>query len=392
MLLDLGARRDEVASITRQKNGRKIIQFVDVDGKRKSVRLGKVSLDHAETVRTHIEHLVAARLMSEPVSNRTALWFKEISDELKRRISATGIIASVATRETRLGRFVDYYIENRTKVKESTKTTWKRTKKHLLEFFGEDRDVTTVTAGDAKDFRNYLVRRGMAENTIRRTTGIAKQFFEDCLDREMIARNPFKHRDLPTSTSGNTDRMHFVKPDVIKRVIDACSNHDWRLVVALCRFGGLRCPSEVHALKWPDVDWQDRRIRVTSPKTERYKGQESRTIPLFPELEPYLAESFELAEVGADHVVAIRTQNMRTTMEKIIQRAKVKPWPRLFQNLRSSRQTELEEQFPSHVVCAWLGNSPRVAHQHYLQVTDDHFEKAVQKAVHQTGPEQQIQS
>jgi len=40
-------------------------------------------------------------------------------------------------------------------------------------------------------------------------------------------------------------------------------------------------------------------------------------------------------------------------------------------NLRSSPQTELAEIFPSHVVCAWLGNSEDVAKKHYYyHVTD----------------------
>ena len=64
-------------------------------------------------------------------------------------------------------------------------------------------------------------------------------------------------------------------------------------------------------------------------------------------------------------------------MERIIKRAGVKPWPKLFHNLRSTRQTELTEKFPSHVVCAWLGNSRAVAQDHYLQVTDAHFAQAV---------------
>jgi len=51
-------------------------------------------------------------------------------------------------------------------------------------------------------------------------------------------------------------------------------------------------------------------------------------------------------------------------------------WPKLFQNLRASRQTELEESFPTHVVCSWMGNSPKVAREHYLQTTEDHFKKA----------------
>lgn len=46
-------------------------------------------------------------------------------------------------------------------------------------------------------------------------------------------------------------------------------------------------------------------------------------------------------------------------------------------NQRSSRQTELENEFPTHVVCKWLGNRPQIAHRHYLKVTEAHFEQAL---------------
>ena len=49
--------------------------------------------------------------------------------------------------------------------------------------------------------------------------------------------------------------------------------------------------------------------------------------------------------------------------------------------MRSSRETELAETFPTHVVCAWIGNSEPIAAKHYLQVTDDHFAQAVQNPV-----------
>src|ERR1700722_3759277 len=73
--------------------------------------------------------------------------------------------------------------------------------------------------------------------------------------------------------------------------------------------------------------------------------------------------------------------NLRTQFTKIVERAGLDPWPKIFHNLRASRQTELEDLFPSHVVCAWIGNSPRIARKHYLQVTESHFEKAVQNPV-----------
>src|SRR5438046_9388898 len=79
-------------------------------------------------------------------------------------------------------------------------------------------------------------------------------------------------------------------------------------------------------------------------------------------------------------------------MERIIKRAGVKPWPKLFHNLRSTRQTELTEKFPSHVVCAWLGNSRAVAQDHYLQVTDAHFVQAVKEPSEKAAqnPAQQV--
>ena len=40
--------------------------------------------------------------------------------------------------------------------------------------------------------------------------------------------------------------------------------------------------------------------------------------------------------------------------------------------------------YPVHVICAWLGNSPKLAAKHCLQVTEGHFAQAVQEAVQKT--------
>jgi hypothetical protein len=68
--------------------------------------------------------------------------------------------------------------------------------------------------------------------------------------------------------------------------------------------------------------------------------------------------------------------NLRPQMLRIMRRAGVEPWQRLFHNLRASRQTELADQFPSHVVADWLGNSQAIADRHYLQTTEAHFRRA----------------
>jgi hypothetical protein len=64
-------------------------------------------------------------------------------------------------------------------------------------------------------------------------------------------------------------------------------------------------------------------------------------------------------------------------------RAGLQRWRMFFQNLRSTRETELADDFPMHVVCQWIGNSQPIAAKHYLQVTDDHFTRAVRNPVQQ---------
>ncbi len=70
--------------------------------------------------------------------------------------------------------------------------------------------------------------------------------------------------------------------------------------------------------------------------------------------------------------------NLRTQLLRIVRRAGVEPWERLFHNLRASRETELAKEYPIHVVTAWLGNTPSIAMNHYLQVTVDDYTKALQ--------------
>ena len=117
-------------------------------------------------------------------------------------------------------------------------------------------------------------------------------------------------------------------------------------------------------------------MTVRSPKTEHHEGRESRQVPIFPELLPHLEEAFELADEGDEFVITrYRSQdaNLRTQLQKIIRRAGLEVWQKPWQNLRSSRETELVETFPVHVAAAWLGNTEAVVNKHCLHVTDAHF-------------------
>jgi hypothetical protein len=68
-----------------------------------------------------------------------------------------------------------------------------------------------------------------------------------------------------------------------------------------------------------------------------------------------------------------KNANLRGDMTRMLRRAGVYGWPRLFYSMRASGQTELQREFPLQLFRSWLGNSPRIAQQSYLLVTEDDF-------------------
>ena len=380
-----------MASISHdKKTGRRTIQFKAADGSRKSIRLGKVPQKTAQAIRTQIEFLVAAKGNGTAMPPQTVEWLKTIDETLYQRLSAVGLID--ARKSALLDEYMAAYIQRRVDAKSGTKLKWRATEKQLNAFFGAGRDLRTITAGDADAFRLMLmdtdtIRGGkMQPNTVAKHIKVARLFFNAAIRDEVISKNPFTGVD--SGERKNPQREYFVTREETQKCIEAAPDSQWRLIIALARYGGLRTPSEMVRLRWEDILWDSERMIVTSPKTERHEGGESRVVPLFPELRKYLDEADEIAPERTEFVITRyrdTDSNMRTTFQKIIKRAGLTPWPKLMQNLRSSRQTELEETFPSHVVCKWMGNSIKVAQKHYLQTTESHFSKAVQNPVQQAA-------
>src|SRR6516164_7776471 len=376
-----------MASIANDPGGRRRILFVAPDESRKTIRLGKCDRKSAEGISRHVEALLAARIGGQPMPRDTAAWLAGIGAALKGKLAAVGLVE--APKRAALGEFLRSYILSRPDVKPATLEVWQQPCRNLIAFFGDDKPLRSITAGDCDQFKAWLLTQDLAPATVAKRLSFARTFLHVARKHKLIDENPFAEVKIPTANV--SARQRFIDRDKVQRLLDK-ANPIWRIIIALCRFGGLRCPSEVLSLEWRHVDWERNRITVPSPKTDRYDGKESRTIPLFAELRPFLEEAFELAKPGQIHVVGgehlakaqgrngWRNCNLRTTFEKLVRRAGLEPWPRLFHNLRSSRETELLESFPVHVVALWMGHDAKVSLKHYAQTTDEHFDRAASGA------------
>jgi hypothetical protein len=169
-----------MASISREANGRRTIQVVCPDGKRRSVRLGKVSQRHAESVKVKVEHLAAAAETRGPLDPETARWVAELDSTLADKLAAVGLIPP--REKATVAGFIDAFIAKRTDVKPGTVIAYRQGRDSLVEFLGADTPLRDIKQGDADEFRLKLLEK-YAEATVGRRIKHAKQFFKAAVRR-----------------------------------------------------------------------------------------------------------------------------------------------------------------------------------------------------------------
>ena len=209
----------------------------------------------------------------------------------------------------------------------------------------------------------------------------ARQFFRAAVRKRLLADNPMQ--DVKAPAQVNTARAFYVTREATERIIAACPDAEWRLIVALARYGGLRTPSETFALTWADVDWERNRIRVPSPKTACHAGRESRMHPLVSRVAALLGSGVRRGRAG-DH------PRYRPASNRQRQSA-----DHLGADMQTGGGRVVGAGFPEHAGeprdgidpgpsvarrRAWIGNSAPIAARHYLQVTDADFDRAAMPA------------
>jgi integrase len=365
-----------MASITKLGRGKqppRAIDFVDdTDGRRrKRVRLGIVTYDAAIEAKRRIEKLLAAKTLNLDPDQQTIQWVNGVSDTIHQRLARLGLVEPRQPEPTAppLGKFTRKYVEQRRHdLKPSSIERVEQTIQKLIAFFGSVTHIDAISADEAKDWRSSMLSDGLAEATARLHCRNAKSVFNDAVDRELIARNPFA-RLKSGAIAANRDC--YVTTEDAVAVVQACPDVQWRTLFGLARYAGLRCPSETHGVSWRGVDWDRRRLTVYAPKTNT-----TRIVPIVPALLTILSDAFDAAPEGADTIITLSRYNLHRNLLAIISRAGIVPWPDLFQTLRRSCETELAKTCPQHAVSAWLGHSMKVSERHYLQMTDDVYELA----------------
>lgn len=344
------------------------------DGRRFKISLpAGISRARVNEFANVVDALVAARKYAENPPRAVATFLQDAPPIFLNKLARVGLIA--IEKPITLEQAAETFLA---RVKATLKTRSYEIRlaalRLLLDHFGRDAPVLSIDSTAAASFVATLGDR-YAQNTVKTHVESYKAFFRSLVDSNAITANPFAK--IPVNVGARLNRVYNVPSEWTGLILNACATARDRCLFMLYRYGALRA-AEAVALRWSGIDWERRRLIVPSAKTERFEGRASRVIPLFPELENALFELFETIPEGApDQIFSLTPKAAYKIIYAAVERAGLRPWSKLLQNMRATRENELVAAgYPEHVVAAWLGHTPKTQTRYYLRVLDVYFDRA----------------
>ena len=127
-----------MASVGKDRNGRKRILFVAEDGSRKTIRLGKASMKQALSFKVKFEALIAARITGS-MDDKTATWIVDLKDDIHEKLAAVGLVDP--RKSKLLGPFLYDYLLGRTDIKPATRVNLETSQGTRSECFGQEQHM-----------------------------------------------------------------------------------------------------------------------------------------------------------------------------------------------------------------------------------------------------------
>jgi integrase len=190
---------------------------------------------------------------------------------------------------------------------------------HIVPFFG-GRKVDRITRRDVEAFGAALERKGLAANSRINALNLLGAIFELAVNRGWTVTNPVRGVERPGGGSADPD-IRYLSMEDVEAVLRAVSDDDIgrleRSLYLAAVMTGMR-RGELLGLRWGDVDWETKRIRVRRsyvrgefgpPKSRR----SSRSVPLTDRLAGELQRLYEESQFKGDEDLVFAHPRSRVT-------------------------------------------------------------------------------
>ena len=372
-----------MATLIKRKIGDKefwMLQFYDEYKRRMTISLSTMKFREKTVIELKeiIETLLYNRINGiEAPSKRTESWIRSACPEIQNKLGKVALLERPPNHTCE--ELWNTFLKNKKDIKESTLLTYEAAKHRFFLFFKKNDFIEEITKETMAQFKTFL-RESLAEATVAGTITKLRTVFNWAKEHGWITQSPMI--GVPRGSFKNRNNDQFVTQDDYLKLLEHCPCLEWRVILALVRYGGLRCPSEVLRLRWADINWELNQFNVRSSKTERYQGKDERIVPLFPEVRKELTELFFRDESERNEYIINRYRNVNTNLgtqfARIVRMAGLKPIKRPYDNMRASRSNEIYAKFGPYYESQWIGHSSKIATDHYLSITPDDINRAAE--------------
>lgn len=187
---------------------------------------------------------------------------------------------------------------------------------HIKPYFGSKR-LDTIKPSHLAQWQNKLMET-RSSKTIRNIRTVFQTILEDAMMDDIIKINPFARVKSPKN-----EEIRKKKPFTKEEIFNIISTvtESMQCFFAIGFFTGMRT-GEIIGLKWKDIDWDERIIKVrrsrrqgteTKPKTK----SSIRDVEIIDVLLPYLSRHREIAENSSVYIFETSRGNPFNTTEKI---------------------------------------------------------------------------
>lgn len=339
------------------------------------MRLGQADDSLVKSFKSHLDRLIQCREFGVQPTPDLMGWIFSMGDKLHANLLQAGLVDPRGPNN--LSGLLDAHLQSLVAQgrKESTLCNNRVVHRNLIKFFGAQKRLDAITIPDAERFFLHLNEAGgedggpLAEATVSNRIRRARGAFAYAIKNQWLQRNPFA--SVSTGSERNEAKDHYVTPEVFEKILSFTAEKELALLLALVRYCGLRCPSEVTPLRWSAVDWQGGVLVVYSPKLRNF--QPRREVPIFKAAAKYLNDYWDSLEPGPNELMFPRHQLSGAAISNrllvLCRKAGETMWYKPMTNMRASCVRDLyAAEYPVDSVSHWLGHSATIALKHYSRI------------------------
>jgi integrase len=174
------------------------------------------------------------------------------------------------------------YIEHEKARAKSTVSDYRNTVNgSILPHFGKDVPLGSIDTDAVDEFRRVLLER-VSRRTAQKTLVLLLGLLRYAKRRRWITENPAEFAEKVSVTSSG--EFNVLEPEQVQAVSRAAESDLLAALFTVGAFTGLRCPGELRALRWAQIDFQNRIVHVVKNyvlgEEGVTKGKRVRSVPL----------------------------------------------------------------------------------------------------------------